>query len=294
MNDFGEIETRLTRAFTPASPIAYGHRLQGRSRLLGNLRRAWSREGASVALYGQRGVGKTSLVTVAASSFRGRVFYHSASADDDFASIALAIFHRLGRHGSGLAPPLSQETAFTPQDIVRFLPPTPTLLVIDDLERIECRKTTFAFADLVKKVSDARIPATLTFVGIGDHVGELIESHKSAARQLISLEVPPLTGPSIENIVRLGAEKLRIEFERAAVDRIATLSQNMPYYAHLLSECAVHCLLSSIREGTKSERVVALREVEAGLEYARHSGQYPVPPDDAQTWFRIKRKKTGS
>lgn len=294
MHELMDIESRLTRAFTPASPIAYAHRLQGRSRLLESLRRAWNREGASVALYGGRGVGKTSLVTVAAASFRGRTFYHSASADDDFSSIALALSHCLAPPGSGPATPLTEAGELTPQDVVRFLPPTPTLLVIDDLERIQCRQTKFAFADLIKKVSDARIPATLTFVGIGNHVGELIESHRSASRQLIALEVPPLTEACIEEIVRSGAEKLNLTFERAAVDRITTLSENMPYYAHLLSECAVHCLLRSIREGKKAGRVVALEDVEAGVEFARDSGQYPVPPDDSQTWFRVKRRRTGS
>jgi hypothetical protein len=294
VSEFENTESMLTWAFTPASPISYAHRLQGRSELLRDLRRVWSREGASVALYGRRGVGKTSLVRVAATQFRGRVFYHSASADDTFSAIALAMFHHFGGPGGGLTPPPAPGPGFTPQTVLQFLPRTPTLLVIDDLERIECRDTRFAFADLVKKVSDARIPTTLTFVGIGDHVGELIEGHTSVARQLIVLEVPTLTKPSIEKIVRVGAKTLEIEFDREAVDEIVRLSENIPYYTHLLSECAVHCFLASIQDEGKPERVVRLRDVKAAVEYARKRGQYPVPPDDAQTWFRMKRKRTGS
>ena len=294
MDKFEEIESRLRRAFTPASPIAHAHRLQGRSGLLDDLRRAWNREGASVVLYGRRGVGKTSLVTVASNTFRGPVFYHSASADDRFSSIASAMLHHLGRPGGGSGPASSSSTLLTPQDVVRFLPPNPCLVVIDDFERLRSRDTTFAFADLVKKISDARISTTLTFVGIGDHAGELIEGHRSAKRQLISLEVPPLTGTSIENIIQVGAEKLGIRFEPVAIDRIATLSENVPYCAHLLSECAVYSLLGSIRRGERSEPLVTLREVGAALEYARQSRQYPVLTDDHAVWPRIEHQQTGS
>ncbi len=291
-----EIEFLLTRTFTPASPIAIPNFLQGRSEVLANLTRAWAREGASVALYGQRGAGKTSVVKVASKAFKGQVFYHSASAGDTFESITsdmLHHFHRSPDAESGPGWALTTESPFadrqplrergnlgralTPHNVAQCLPASPTLLIIDDFERIEERKARRAFADLIKKISDSRVPARLTFVGIGDHIRDLIEDHRSVARQLVAMEVPDLSSEDIHDIIRRGAKALGIGIDRQAADQIERLSQNMPHRAHLLAEGAVHQLLAAMRHGRKSEYVVGLAEVHAALEYARKSGQYPCP-----------------
>ena len=293
-----EIEFLLTRTFTPASPIARPHFLHGRSEVLANIRRAWTREGAAVALYGLRGAGKTSVIKVASSAFKGQVFYHSASAGDNFESIASDMLHHFNRSpdaepGVSWAPttespfadrqPLREsgilERALTPHTVAQCLPTSPTLLIIDDFERIEDRKARRAFADLIKKISDARVPARLTFVGIGDHIRDLIEDHRSVSRQTVALEVPELSPEDIHSIILRGAKTLGIEFEQEAADQIERLSANMPYRAHLLSEGATHCLLASIRQGVKSKYVVGVPEVRAAVEYARKSGQYPLLPE---------------
>ena len=283
------IEFLLTRTFTPASPIAHPHLLQGRSELLANIRRAWTREGATVALYGQRGAGKTSVIKVAISAFKGHVFYHSASAGDNFESIASDMLHHFIRSPDPTDSPSADrptlresgilERALTPHSVAQCLPTSPTLLVIDDFERIEDRNARRGFADLIKKISDGRVPARLTFVGIGDHIRDLIEDHRSVSRQLVAIEVPELSPEDIHSIIRRGAKTLGIEFEQEAADEIEWLSEKMPHRAHLLSEGAIHCLLASIEHGVKSEYVVGVSEVHAALEYARKSGQYPPTPE---------------
>ena len=307
-----DIELQLTRASTPASPIASRQFLQGRSDLLADIRRAWARGGASVALYGQRGVGKTSVVKVASSAFRGQVFYHSASAGDSFESIASAMLDHFTRSLSGgstlrWAPKTESsltdngipERAITAQRVARCLPAIPTLLIIDDFERIQDRETKRVFADLIKKISDVRVPARLTFVGIGDHIRDLIEDHQSVSRQVVEVEVPQLSSEDIHELILRGAKVLGIGFERAAVDQIERPSENLPFRAHLLSEGAVHGLLTAIRDGVKSEPVVGVDEVHAALEYARKSGQYsieePAVPDRLPwTGDRDQRPTTGA
>ena len=208
------IEFLLTRAFTPASPVASQNFLHGRSELLANIKRAWTREGASVCLYGQRGVGKTSLIKTASAAFRGQVFYHSASAGDSFESIALEMLHYFDRSADtgSESPSRIPERAISPQSLAQSLPTSPTLLIIDDFERIQDRETRRAFADLIKKISDARVPARLTLVGIGDHIRHLIEDHRSVSRQIVSMEVPELSSEDIHSIIGRGAKMLGVGF----------------------------------------------------------------------------------
>jgi hypothetical protein len=170
--------------------------------------------------------------------------------------------------------------AITPQSVAQHLPATPALLIIDDFERIQDREARCAFADLIKKISDARVPARLTFVGIGEQIGDLVEDHRSVSRQVVALEVPELASEDIHSIIRRGAATLGIAFEQEAADRIEQLSAKMPHRVHLLSEGAVHCLLTAVRNGVKSEYVVGVTEVDAALRDARKSGQYPRPTEE--------------
>ncbi|WP_185803269.1 ATP-binding protein [Pontivivens nitratireducens] len=56
----------LSKNFTPSSEIKDPKRLIGRQKNLKNIRRALSSESRHVFIYGERGVGKTSLAVTAA------------------------------------------------------------------------------------------------------------------------------------------------------------------------------------------------------------------------------------
>lgn len=283
MRSLVDIEAELPRVFTPASPIASPRFLQGRSQIIEDMKRAWNRVGSSVVLYGKRGVGKTSVVKVAARSFEGGIFYHSASNGDSFQSIAFAML----QHFNGAA-----QRELTPQGAAQHLPALAALIIIDDFERIESHAARFAFSELIKKLSDSGVPATMTIVGISDSIEDLIEGHESVGRHIVALPIPNLSSGEVEGIIRRGAEALGIEFEEGAVDQIARLSDSTPCYAHLLCEGAVVSLIRSMREGTKSEPVVSVREVRAAVEYAIRSHQFPVPPGAVTRWYEARKELT--
>ena len=274
------IESLLPQAFTPAIPIAHQDRLQGRSGLLENLKRAWAREGASVALYGAPGVGKTSAVKVASRAFPGCACYHSASADDTFATIVSELlqgFDRSSHTGSGRGPVRSEKPeTISPNSVVRYLPEVPALFIIDDFERIRCQDTRRAFADLAKKISDVHAQTRLTFVGVGDNVKDLLLDHRSVSRQIMALKVPKLSQADIRRILQEGAAELGIEFDVEALRCIEALSGNKPCHTHLLAEGAVHNLVSALRQGTRTDCVIGTAEVEAALKYSRETGQFPM------------------
>src|SRR5688572_22608206 len=100
----------LARSFRPAAPIDRRDLFAGRTEQLAEVFAAVAQPGQHAVIYGERGVGKTSLATVAAETLRNsNVLSARATCDtsDDFASIwhkALdEIQMRTPRHGVGFA-----------------------------------------------------------------------------------------------------------------------------------------------------------------------------------------------
>ena len=297
------IEHTLPQVFTPACPMHAPHLLQGRQELLEDIQRTCARIGAGIVLYGDRGVGKTSVAKVAAGMFRGEVFYYSASVDDTFTSVANAILSHFadlqepvegGKATSAGTPAESgagradRRMTPTPQTIVRRLPKNPTLIVVDDFERISDPRARFAFADLAKKISDSCAQATLLIVGIAENVDDLIEGHQSLRRNVSEMHIPPLTDQDKMNIVRSGAKTLGVEFEPTAVEQIISVAGNSINSVHLLCEGAVRSLLGAMKQGRRSRPVVSLEEVRDSVHHALRANQLQVDrPEETEAARRI-------
>src|SRR3954453_16423528 len=105
MNQTAKIEriAAVARAFTPGAPVGRLDMLAGRMAQLTDVVSAVARRGQHVGLYGERGVGKTSLATVLAEYFSGSdattefgTAITNCSTDDDFTSLWHNVFAELG------------------------------------------------------------------------------------------------------------------------------------------------------------------------------------------------------
>jgi Holliday junction resolvasome RuvABC ATP-dependent DNA helicase subunit len=120
------------------------------------------------------------------------------------------------------------------------------ILIIDEFDRLEpgARK---AFADLIKMVSDHSIPATIVLVGVADTVEGLLADHESISRNLVQVRMPRMTVPEIREILIRGTRKLTLLMDESVVRRIAAISQGLPYYAHLL---ALHATREALKKSS--------------------------------------------
>lgn len=238
MNNAAKIEriAAVARAFTPGAPVGRLDMLAGRMAQLTDVVSAVSMRGQHVGLYGERGVGKTSLATVLAEYFSDSAVATAlqpavvnCSTDDTFASIWHNVFAELGVE-------TPEFEAFSPESVRRRLQglEPPALIVLDELDRLEDDDALTALADTIKTLSDHAAPTTLVLVGVARSIGELVGEHASIVRALVQIEMPRMTIPELGDILIKGCDQAGLLPRPDAIRRIAVLSEGLPHYTHLL------------------------------------------------------------
>ena len=238
MNRAAKIEriAAVARAFTPGAPVGRLDMLAGRMAQLTDVVSAVSMRGQHVGLYGERGVGKTSLATVLAEYFSDSALATelqtavvNCSTDDDFSSVWHNVFAELDVG-------VEEFEAFSPESVRRRLQAVepPALIVLDELDRLEDDDALTALADTIKTLSDHAVSTTLVLVGVARSIGELVGEHASIVRALVQIEMPRMTVGELGEILIKGCGQAGLSPHPEAIRDIAVLSEGLPHYTHLL------------------------------------------------------------
>jgi hypothetical protein len=139
--------------------------------------------------------------------------------------------------------------------------------IIDEFDRLNNKEATRHFTDTIKALSDQSPKTTLILVGVADSVEELIAEHQSVERALMQVRMPRMSRDELTQIVTTGVTALGMSVEPAANQYIATLSQGLPHYTHLLG---LHSTRQAIDTGDDK---VQVRHVEAGIKKSIEGAQ---------------------
>lgn len=255
----------LRRIFRPSAPTEDRTLFKGRASQLHQAVTAVSTPGQHGVVYGERGVGKTSLANMVSEAFEGagtpgRLSVRiPCSMDDTFDSIWKKFLPRA--HRALDVWPTEEAEALTntldkvedilhmeevnPESAARALhllgSRAPLLIVVDEFDRIGDLLSAQMFSDLIKTLSDDVSPCTLLVVGVADDVDGLVRGHGSIERAMRQVHMPRMDEEELSRIVLdgLGAFSERSGYELTAevdvVRAMTSMSQGFPYYTHLLA-----------------------------------------------------------
>ncbi len=246
--------SRIFKAFTPTSPVALPTLLSGRMDTLLRLQRDVFTPSQHVLLYGDRGVGKTSIARVLAvlvqdeneeSGMRSIVV--SCDTEDTFGSIWRKVFQEilLAERQLGFAQHESRNIIGrfdpsgpldSPNDLRLLIDslPNPSVVVIDEFDRARDPRIHRLMTDAIKLFSDNETRCTIILVGVGSSIEGLVTSHESISRNVDYVLVEPMAAHELAEIIRSGFASAGLDFEPGLDFRIAQMSQGYPHYTHLL------------------------------------------------------------
>jgi Cdc6-like AAA superfamily ATPase len=287
-----ELSRKAGRVFTPHAPVDERSLFAGRAEQLTQVLDAVNTKGRHAVIYGERGVGKTSLSNVLSSYFHNpkvTVLSPRVNCDvlDSFSSIWQKVFSEIDMHRPSagfttnyqryssvlLLPQGKNKVQVAPDDVRRLLALLSVnslpILIIDEFDRLK-RAAKRAFADCIKNLSDHAVNATVVLVGVADTVDQLIEEHRSIERALLPIRMPRMSNDEIMEILKTGFKKLGMRIDGEALHRIVVLSQGLPHYTHLLG------LFSSRTAIDSGLKQIFITHVDNAITRALHEAQQTI------------------
>ena len=251
----------LEAAFRPSAPVDNEDLFSGRVRQLADVQEAIGALGEHAVIFGERGVGKTSLAATCAdiALHTGKIAIRiNCDQSDNYATIWQKVIDEFPIAADS-APDDRKEairSATERATEVLLYPDTPTplgpsqvriafrhitavaplVIFLDEFDQLSDTGTLGLISNTIKLLSDQIEDVTLIPVGVGDDVDELIAGHQSIQRNLVQVRMPRMNREEIEGILDKGLAKLGMSIEPTARAFIRIVPRGLPQYAHMLAQ----------------------------------------------------------
>lgn len=209
--------------------------------------------GRHPVMFGQRGVGKTSLANILGQVLQEMLSVKvSCDGADTFATVwnrvmvtasvrfkqkALGFTGEDSERSLTLSQVLGHDpTSTKPAEIADLLKRmnAPAAVILDEFDKLTTPEIKAQFADLIKIVSDTAPLITIVIVGVAENIHELVGEHESIQRNLVHVELPLMSDSEIQTIFTKGLDRLGIGYADSVVTQVPMLAGGFPHYAHLL------------------------------------------------------------
>lgn len=273
----------LARAYPLAQPISQLRQFAGRRELVETVIRTIEERRMHVVLYGDRGIGKTSLlniVSLLAQEARYLVRYSSCSATSEFDATFRAIaqdipllFHDKTdptstrvEHGDTLADLLGPQklTPASLSEMLEGVSGTRLLVILDEFDRTESAEFRREIAELIKNLSDRSSRVQLLIGGVAANLTELIRHIPSIRRNLLGIPVNQMSVDEIREVVGNGQSVSGLVMTAEAINRLVEAANGSPYLANLIAHEASSSAID--RNGGQVE----VRDVVSGISRSAH------------------------
>lgn len=272
-----EVERKLISSFSPHAPIRHVDLFTGRIEQIRSVTDAIRTPGLHVVIYGERGVGKTSLANILSDLLEEVVAVSRVQCgqNETFDQVIRRSLRGLryaaptNRAGFAATPefvPMNLEADLPSHEpaspdavasVLAQLPEAPAIvLVIDEFDRLTAEECA-PFSDLVKALADRGAAATVVMVGVAENINELVASHASVERNLRQVPMPRMSNVEVSQIISRGFEAAAFEPPSESVHmRIRSVAQGFPHYVHLLAQNAGRVAVDRGRTCVAEEDVI--------------------------------------
>jgi Cdc6-like AAA superfamily ATPase len=254
----------LERAFRPAAPIQSEELFAGRARQLIAINDLCQEPGRHGVIFGERGVGKTSLANVSGEyqKRQGNIWLRiGCDSADTFETMwskafeALALLPKVRSEQYGQLESIIDiaqdiylsgntevpDAALKGLQVITEL--VGVVICFDEFDRIQGERTPLLMSDCIKTFSDQQIGATLIIVGVADTIDSLIANHQSIQRAMSQVRMPRMKSEEIEEIINNGYSAADLTVSARVKPWLIEVPQGLPYYAHLIArEAGRHAL----------------------------------------------------
>jgi Cdc6-like AAA superfamily ATPase len=242
--DFRELRLKIQKVFVPGTPISKYDLFSGRHDQMTQAMGAVLQPGRHVAVFGERGVGKTSLAKVLITTQESDGYHTletltmNCDESDDFTTLWRKIF-RVLPYGYDEGKTVYLDSFLPTEEVLpddvryclsRFR--SPSLIALDEIDKLKNSDARNLLAATIKNLSDHATNTTLILIGVADSVDELIDEHKSVARALVTVPMPRMSDAEIAEIVDTGTRNLGMTIDESATRSVINFSRGFPFYAH--------------------------------------------------------------
>lgn len=296
LNDV-ELTQILNDHLTPSKEILNEDRLFGREVHLRQIARALGSEGRNIFIFGDRGIGKTSVARTAAKlhNFAGNEhIYIPCGQTSSFGDVIQAIGYaevpveqrfeqkrvagglNIGYGGVGVGGNYTGSaqtvipkpgTVTEALDVINYVGQKRrfgrSIIVIDEFDRIANPLDKLLFAELIKNLPTQSVDVRFIFCGIGRSVEDILGAHPSAGRYFEPVELKRLQPNDLWAIINAVAERTGVQVPYEMLWRIALVSDGFPHFVHLIGKClfyAVHDDPETVTECRRSHYEAGVKQ----------------------------------
>ncbi|MGQ0832267.1 MAG: AAA family ATPase [Microthrixaceae bacterium] len=247
---------QLDTVFRPGAPVDREDLFSGRGPERWSVLEAIRTPGQHAVIFGERGVGKSSLAAICAglSVSDGRVALKiPCDSGDNFHSLwqkfvdECAIFlATYPDFDPSLASAMERAAEVFLHDEVgpsrvrvalRHVSTHRQLVVFfDEFDQVSDPASLVLFSNTIKTLSDQLEPVTLIPVGVGESLEELTKGHQSVKRSITQVRMPRMSRSELATIATRGFGQLEMEAEPRALAFIASVPRGLPQYAHMVAQ----------------------------------------------------------
>jgi hypothetical protein len=216
--------------------------------------------GQHALLFGNRGVGKSSLASITSKLLMENMGYEvvrkQCDSNDDFLTIVGEILSKAGidiyqtRKVKNKSSGVEKVVKFTgsnteenlgyidkaksPSWVASKVHNISAIYLIDEIDALESKEDKQQLAEFVKQLSDQGSKLKVLLVGIAEDSGELTVGHQSIARCMKEIKLGNLYPEELQEILQSGEKSLGMKFKKDVLKNIVSLSSGYPHFTHLL------------------------------------------------------------